>query len=504
MERACGILMHITSLPSPYGIGTLGKAAYEFADFLKEAGHKYWQVLPVGPTSIGDSPYQSFSSFAGNPYMIDLDMLEEEGLLKKEEYENADFGGHPLYVDYGKMYENRFDVLKKAYERFDIANDDYVDFCVDNAYWLDDYAVFMTAKKAFGSENSWAQWKDRDMRDHRPIAIRAFSAVHAREIGFYKFMQYMFFKQWKALKEYVNDLGIKFIGDAPIYVALDSADAWGKRELFKFDDSGVKPTFVAGCPPDYFSEDGQLWGNPLYDWDKIKKTGYKWWIDRLSNMAKIFDMIRIDHFRGFEAYYAIPYGDENARGGHWKKGPDMDFINAVKGAMGDFPIIAEDLGLITDEVRLMLDNSGYPGMKVLQFAFSGGSDNAYLPHNHVKNCVVYSGTHDNDTLLGWFEAAGDEEKQYFMDYTGAEDKSDVLDVTLRALYSSVADLCVVTMQDLLSSGSEFRMNTPSTLGNNWKFRAPKDYEEKVSAKKLNKLAKIYDRALVCEAEEEAE
>ena len=390
--------MPISSLPSPYGIGTMGKAARRFVDFLKKGGQTYWQILPICPTSCGDSPYQSFSSFAGNPYYIDLEILCKDKLLNKKECESFDWGGSERYVDYGTMYASRYALLRKAYTRFvkDIPQE-YWDFCEEQKDWLEDYALFMTLKDA-NEGMSWANWS-KELKDRQWDAINAAKEQYAENLNFYKMLQYLFFKQWKELKAYANENGIRIIGDVPIYVAGDSADVWANPEQFYLDEER-NPIEVAGCPPDAFSADGQLWGNPLFRWDVMKNDGYAWWTKRISAMAKLYDIVRIDHFRGFDSYYAIPAKDDTARNGQWRQGPGMDLFRTLEEKLGKLPIIVEDLGYLTPSVYQLLEDSGFPGMKVLQFAFDSREGNEYLPHRYPKNCVVYTGTHDNDTIMG--------------------------------------------------------------------------------------------------------
>lgn len=459
--------MPIFSLPSPYGIGTLGQSAYEFIDFLKLAGQSYWQILPVGPTTFGDSPYQSFSSFAGNPYFIDLDMLIKGGLLLKSEVVACDFGDSTQKVDYEKLYNNRYPLLKLAFSRF-VPDGSYNAFESENAYWLNDYALFMAVKQSFGGV-SWQEW-DSPYKKREFESLKRAENELKDEINFHKFLQYEFYIQWVKLKEYANKNGIKIIGDIPIYVALDSADVWSAPEQFQLDDDYI-PRAVAGVPPDAFSEDGQLWGNPLYDWEYMKKTGYAWWKRYLASALERYDVVRIDHFRGFESYFSIPYGDNTAIGGKWVKGPDTDLFNALKAEFGkDLPIIAEDLGVITPAVRKMLDATAFPGMKVLQFAFSSNSDNAYLPHNIIKNSIIYTGTHDNDTIMGWVENTDKAQVNQAKDYFNYQSDNGFNWAMIKAAMSTVADTCIIPMADLMGLGSEGRINTPSTLGENWTWR----------------------------------
>ena len=466
--RTSGVLMHISSLPSPYGIGTFGKEAYRFADFLKKAGQSYWQILPICPTSFGDSPYQSFSAYALNPYFIDLDMLCEGGLLEREEFEGLNWGNDFSKVDYALLYQNRFIVLRKAYDRFKKALPaDYAAFCKENEYWLDDFALFMSLKDSHGGE-MWTKWEN-PLRMREKAAIKSARGKFADDIGFYKMQQYFCFTQWKALKDYVNSLGIKIIGDMPIYVSGDSADVWSLPRQFMLDNEG-KPVEVAGCPPDGFSADGQLWGNPLYDWDYMEKDNYSWWCRRISSAFKIYDTLRIDHFRGFESYYCIPAKDKTAINGHWRKGPGMKLFNRVKEVYGDLPIIAEDLGFLTEEVRQLLKDSGYPGMKVLQFAFDSREESDYLPHLYDKNCVVYTGTHDNDTIIGWIQTAPKSDVEYARKYMRINGDESFNWGMMKVAWASPADTAIMMMQDFMELGSEARMNEPSTLGSNWQWR----------------------------------
>ena len=468
--RTCGILMPIFSLPSPYGIGTMGRDAYDFVDFLEKAGQTYWQILPLNPTNYGDSPYQSFSSYAGNPYFIDPDMLIQEGLLTKAEVESYDFGGDNDKIDYGKLYENRILMLKTAFERF-IPNEAYSLFIQENAYWLEDYALFMALKNAH-NDISWQEW-DNSLRVRDAAAIKKIKAAYQKEIELYRFIQYKFSEQWHRLKNYANSKGVYIIGDIPIYVAYDSADVWSDPKQFMLDDT-LMPTRVAGCPPDAFSDDGQLWGNPLYNWKAMKRDGFTWWKNRLGYALKLYDLIRIDHFRGFESFYAIPYGDDTAKNGKWLKGPDMALFRELKKAFGDdLPIIAEDLGFLTPQVLKMLKLSGFPGMKVLQFAFTPDEDSNYLPHNFNKNCVVYTGTHDNDTIIGWSENSDEDSVKMAKDYLRAGDREGFNWTMIKAAMASVADICILMMPDFMGLGSEARINTPSTVGGNWQWRIDK-------------------------------
>lgn len=488
MARAAGVLMPVTSLSSPYGIGTIGKEAREFADFLKASGQKIWQILPVGPTSYGDSPYQSFSTYAGNPYLIDLDTLVEENLLEKSDLEKYDWGENETQVDYEKIYNSRFEVLRLAYDNFKKNCDqkEFSSFKRKNCKWLKNYALFMAVKKSFDMQ-AWTQWPDEDIRKRDEKAVARYERKFKTEIDFWKFLQFKFYEQWNKFRAYVNGLGIEILGDMPIYVAMDSADTWANPEVFWLDEDR-NPVCVAGCPPDYFSATGQLWGNPLYDWNYLKSTGYKWWFDRIKAASALYDITRIDHFRAFDSYYAIPYPAENAIGGEWKEGPGIEFFNMMREAIGDIPIVAEDLGLLTPGVKQLLHDSGYPGMKVLEFAFDSGEQNDYLPHNYTENCVVYSGTHDNDTLMGWVESAKQSDIDYATSYCSISPEEGFNWGIIRTAYHSKANYAIIQMQDILGLGSEARMNTPSTLGNNWTWRIEKGVLTNELAEKLKNLA----------------
>lgn len=478
MKRGSGILLHISSLPSPYGIGTIGRSAYEFIDFLVNAGQKYWQVLPVSPTGYGDSPYQSYSTFAGNPYFIDFEMLSESGNLKPEVYQSINWGDSAEYVDYGKLFENRFKVLKAAYlaDREQI-KDELLSFRSREAYWVENYAMFMAVKFDLNFKPYW-EWPE-ELKLRQPEAMTETYNRLCDEIEFWVYVQYRFFEQWAKLKEYAGKKGIMIIGDIPIYVAEDSADAWAHNEILQLD-SKRRPICVAGCPPDYFSPKGQLWGNPLYNWKYLKETNYEWWILRIKSMYKLCDIVRIDHFRAFANYFAIPFGDEDATKGEWQNGPGADFFKVLKSELikdkiiesdeDKLPIIAEDLGLIDDSVRELLKATELPGMKVLQFAFSSDASNEYLPHNYDKNCVAYIGTHDNNTLEGWLHSADEGELEYARSYMRLNQSEGERMGVIKTLMSSPADVAIVTMQDILALGDNARMNVPSQFGKNWQWR----------------------------------
>ena len=496
MDRAAGILMPITSLPSPYGIGTIGKEARKFADFLKESGQRIWQILPVGPTSYGDSPYQSFSIYAGNPYMIDLDTLVAEGLLTKKQIKQFDWGDdHPEKVNYAKIYQSRFAVLHLAYLKYkEKSKEEKKEFTVfkrKNAYWIKDYALYMAVKGSFANK-SWTEWPDEEIKYRGTAAIARYTRKYRDEIDFFKFIQFEFYKQWKDFRAYVNDLGIQILGDMPIYVAMDSADTWANPEVFWLDEKR-NPVCVAGCPPDYFSETGQLWGNPLYNWDYLRDTGYKWWVERIRAASHLFDITRIDHFRAFDTYYAIPFGAANAIVGEWKVGPRMDFFYKIREELGNVPIVAEDLGDLFDSVKELLKETGYPGMRVLEFAFSDDDTNSFLPHNYIPNTVVYTGTHDNDTVLGWYDTATEEEIQFCNRYFDIHEDDEVNWKFIEAAYKSIANTCVVQMQDILGLSSEARMNIPSTLGDNWSWRMLPDAITEDIKIRLKHLSQEYGR-----------
>ena len=473
MSRAAGILLSITSLPSRYGIGCFSQSAYDFVDWLKDAGQTYWQILPVCPTSYGDSPYQSFSTFAGNPYFISLEQLIQEGVLTREECDAADFGSDASSVDYEKMYFARYPLLRKAYERSDISkNPEYQQFLAENEWWLNDYALFMALKNFFDGA-PWYEWPE-DIRLRWGFALDYYRRELYFEIEFQKYMQFQFFRQYWQLKNYANDSGIQIIGDIPIYVAMDSADTWAHPELFQLDEQNI-PTAVAGCPPDGFSADGQLWGNPLYRWEYHRQTGYSWWLSRLWYCFRMYDVTRIDHFRGFDEYFSIPYGAESAVTGHWEKGPGMELFRCVEQNLGWHEVIAEDLGYVTDSVRQLVRDSGFSGMKVLEFAFDSrdsGSANDYLPHNYIENAVVYTGTHDNETLIGWLDTINTTDRalarNYLCDYYTPEEELHLPFISLAM--SSVAKTCIVPLQDYLGLDNSCRMNKPSTVGTNWRWR----------------------------------
>lgn len=486
--RKSGILLHPTSLYGKEGIGTLGDSLYEFINFLSKSKQKLWQIFPLGPTGYGDSPYQCFSAFAGNPYLIDLETLAKEGYLSFEDI-NIDFGDDVEKINYGLIYERKLPILKKAYINFK-EDDDFTKFEKDNSYWLEDFAQFSAFKEYFGGI-SWLEWpKEYKNRDSK--ALETLNSKLENEIKYFKFLQYIFFKQWKNVKAYANSKCIEIIGDIPIFVSMDSADAWSNNEIFQFDKDR-NPVKVAGVPPDYFSATGQLWGNPLFDWDKLKETGYKWWIDRVKANLSLYDIIRIDHFRGFESYWSINYGEETAINGKWEKGPGIDLFNAIRESLGDLNIIAEDLGTLTDDVVKLKNDTGFPGMRILQFAFSQDPENEYLPHNYDNNTVVYTGTHDNDTTNSWFSNLNDIEKQEVREYINVYDDNGIVYGLIRVALSSVADIAIIPMQDYLNLGGFARINTPGLAAGNWQWRLKNDGLSDELAKTISHLTEIYGR-----------
>ena len=492
--RNSGILLPVASLPSRYGIGCFDRCAYEFVDKLARAGQSYWQILPMGPTGYGDSPYQSFSTFAGNPYFISLDDLVKKGYLQTQECEEAAEGTDARRVRYGVLYEKRFALLRKAFGRSGIESDaGFNAFVQKNSEWLPDYALFMAVKDSKNGK-SYLEWEE-DIRLRKPEAMVSYKNKWMDDVYFYEFLQYEFSCQWKALKAYANKKGVKIIGDIPIYVALDSADTWAHPELFQFDKDG-QPIGVAGCPPDAFSETGQLWGNPLYNWKIHKENGYDWWISRIRNCYEWYDMLRIDHFRGFDEYYAIPYGHKTAEHGEWEPGPGMDLFTALQEELGELPIIAEDLGFLTDSVRKLLKDSGFPGMKVLQFAFDSREDSDYLPYHYDRNSVVYTGTHDNATTFSCWDEMAKEDKAVAVRYMNcgrfASKKKLTWNLICLAM-GSVSDLCVIPMQDYLCLPNTARTNTPSTIGDNWQWRMDQDAFSDSLCEKIRKMTKLYGR-----------
>ena len=488
--RESGILMHITSLPSPYGIGTLGKEAYRFIDFLKDAGQSLWQILPVTPTGYGDSPYQSCSTYAGNYYLIDLDALVEDGLLEKADLEDIQWGDREDRADFGLLYNHRLNVLRKAYARFE-PGEDYDLFCRDNGSWLSDFALFMALKDENGGK-PWYEWEEA-LKRRDPDAVWQARQTLKPQVRFYRFIQYLFHKQWSALREYAHENGIRIIGDVPIYVPYDSADVWSSPELFMLGEK-LDPISVAGCPPDCFNEDGQLWGNPLYRWDVHARDGYGWWVRRMAAAGRRYDVVRIDHFRGLESYWAVPYGDPTARDGQWLKGPGLDFINTLRTQLPKVEMIAEDLGFLTADVKALRDASGYPGMKVLGFAFDSREPSDYLPYTYTPNTVCYTGTHDNMTTRQWFETAPEDAAAYAKEYMHLNEDEGLVWGVIRTAMASVSDVCVVPMQDYLDLGAEGRMNFPGTrTSDNWTWRAKRGYLDGDLAQRIRKMTKLYGR-----------
>ena len=494
-ERAAGILMPISSLPSDYGIGCFSKSAYEFVDWLKEAGQTYWQILPLGPTSYGDSPYQSFSTFAGNPYFIDLDTLVEEGVLDKKDCEKVNWGKKPDEVDYEKIYKGRYPLLRKAYENSDISkNPDYQKFVAENSWWLSDYALFMALKSHFNNV-SWGEW-ETDIKFRKPEAMSQYEEQLSDDIGYWKFIQFEFYRQWNALKQYANSNGIEIIGDIPIYMGYDSVDVWANQGEFQLDEN-LTLIKVAGVPPDAFSDAGQKWGNPLYDWKYHKKTNYEWWMERFKTQFLLSDIVRIDHFRGLESYWEIPADSETALNGKWVDGPKDEFFEVLIKTFGEEPpIIAEDLGIITDDVRALRDKFGLPGMKILQFAFED-EDSNYLPYNQPYNCVCYTGTHDNDTTTGWYATASEKARDKVRRYMNT-DASQVSWDFIRTCFGSPARFAIIPVQDLFCQGSDCRMNTPGKADGNWAYRMKKELLTSDVAKRLYDVTKLYGRQSVFE------
>lgn len=492
-DRSAGILMPISSLPSPYGIGTFGESAYDFVDHLVAARQKFWQVLPLGPTSFGDSPYASFSAFAGNPYFIDLDMLVEEGLLESDYVNRFMWNLEDQYVDYGLIYNSRFEVLRTAFKNSSHQElDEYKTFLKENEYWLEGYCLYSACKNKFEG-TSWTDWES-EIKCRDEESMQELKEELKDDIEFYKFVQYKFYEQWNQLKEYANENRIEIIGDIPLYVAMDSADVWQHTELFQLDEE-LNPTKVAGVPPDVFSETGQRWGNPLYDWKKLEAEDFSWWRKRMEHSARLYDVIRIDHFIGMVKYYAIPAEDEDARNGTWEKGPGMKLIKAMNESIEDKKIIAEDLGVQMPEVIKVLEKSGYPGMKVLEFAFDGNRKNDHLPYYWTQNTVAYGGTHDNDTLMGYFTGLQSWELGYVREFMECRNGSieDLVDKIFRAAYASVADLVIFQMQDVLKIGNIGRMNLPSSMGTNWRWRMLQGQFGPEEIEKLRYLCDIYGR-----------
>lgn len=492
--RRAGVLMPVTSLPSPWGVGTMGAAAREFVDFLVESGQTVWQILPIGPTGFGDSPYQVFSTYAGNPYLIDLDELAAEGLLERSEYEGVSWGDDPLSVDYGELFLGRLPVLERACARLrESRAAELASFCARESAWLEDYALFMAIKDSRDGA-PWTSWDDGLLR-REPAALDEARRRLSERVDFWKAVQCLFFRQWDRLREYAAGAGILLMGDIPIYVAPDSADVWASPEQFQLDER-LLPTEVAGCPPDGFAAGGQLWGNPLYDWERMAEDGFSWWVERITYQLRLYDILRIDHFRGFDSYYSIPFGAPDAREGRWREGPGTALFERLRETCGTERLVAEDLGYLTDSVARLREETGLPGMRVLEFAFDSvdGSGSVYLPHSYPRDCVAYVGTHDNDTALGWLSAASPDDVARARDYLGLNEREGEGWGMMRGIWSSVADTAIVQMQDVLRLGGEARMNVPSTVGQNWKWRAPAHYATPELAQRLRRQMELCDRA----------
>jgi 4-alpha-glucanotransferase len=491
-ERAAGILLHPTSLPGRFGIGDLGPAAFELCDRLREAGQTYWQILPLGPTGFGDSPYQSLSAFAGNTLLISPEKLVDDGFLSED-----DLAGAPEFptdrVDYGGVREWKESILRTAFERFengDSYKEEFSHFCAEESVWLEDYSVYRAIKATHG-ESAWFQWPD-DVRKREAGSLEAATRDLAGEIRYRQFCQFNFFRQWRALREHAASLGVEFIGDIPIFVALDSCDVWVRQGEFKLEPDG-SPRVVAGVPPDYFSETGQLWGNPIYEWDAMRDSGFEWWVERFRHTLKMVDVVRIDHFRGFLSTWEVPGGDETAENGEWVDVPGRELFAALRERLGELPVIAEDLGAITPEVEALRDEFGFPGMRILEYGFGGGAGNRDLPHNYDANTVAYTGTHDNETAVGWFETLNDETRKQAVEYLAADD-GEIAWAMIRGLYSSVATTVIVPLQDILGLGSEARMNTPATAGGNWRWRIIEDQLSSMDTRRLANLAQLFGRS----------
>ena len=480
-SRSSGILLHITSLPGKFGIGSLGNEAFEFIDFLSEAGQKIWQILPTGPTGYGDSPYQTFSAFAGNPLLIDLEELHTEGLIEHNHLDLLEESNNEQ-VDFGRVIKFKYKILRIAYENFKTTNE-YESFCEQEKYWLDDFSLFMALKQHFEGK-SWKEW-DKKLKTRDLSVLEDYRDKLKENINFNIFLQYIFFKQWEKVREYANSRNIKIFGDLPIFVAFDSSDAWSNPDIFLLDEE-KNPIVVAGVPPDFFSETGQLWGNPLYNWEVLEKKDFKWWIQRVKAALKLVDIVRIDHFRGFAGYWAVPYEEKTAIKGTWEKAPGKKLFTILQNKLGELPIVAEDLGVITDDVTELRDSFNFPGMKILQFAFGSGADNPFLPHNFTENCVVYTGTHDNDTTLGWYKKLPEKEKNYLLEYLQFDGKN-ICWKLIETAWKSKADIAIAPMQDFLCLDSYARMNTPAVASGNWQWRVKKDQLNFELAKRIRNL-----------------
>ena len=501
--RASGILLHPTSLPSHHGIGDLGKSAYEFVDFLVNSGQKLWQILPLGPTGYEHSPYtMNFSAFAGNPLMISLEQLVKEGLLNQDQLTplSPSAQDNPQRVNFDEVIAHKTQILKLAYQRFEKSlaeksNSEFEDFCQSQSSWLDDYVLFMSLLEA-NEYKAWNYW-ERAVARREPDALKAKNEELKDKILYHKFLQFKFFEQWKQLRKYANDKNIQIVGDISIYVCHNSSDVWANPEIFQLDSETLESAYIAGVPPDYFSATGQLWGNPVYDWDKLKETKYAWWIERFRATLQYVDIVRIDHFRGFEAYWRVPAGEETAINGEWVLAPGIDFFETLGDSLGSLPVMAEDLGIITPEVEEMRDRFDFPGMRILQFAFGGDADNPYLPHNYIPNCVVYPGTHDNDTAIGWWQTTGDAEKQHVAKYLGYDSPEDIKEINwefLRMALASVGDLAVLPLQDILGLDNSARMNDPSIIPGNWRWRyTSSDLLTSELSQRLLEMTQLYKR-----------
>jgi 4-alpha-glucanotransferase len=502
-QRASGILLHPTCLPSAHGIGDLGQSAYNFVDFLERSGQKLWQILPLGPTGYEHSPYiMNFSTFAGNPLLISLEQLVAEGLLQAEELSSLPPSSEEAYaqVDFAQVIPHKFHFLKLAYDRFQSAlahapNPDYEAFCQEQSWWLEDYVLFMALLES-NDYKPWNQWQP-DVARRDPVALKEKAEQLRNEIQFHKFLQFKFFDQWAKLRAYANGKGILIVGDVSIYVCHNSSDVWANPEIFKLNPDTFDPAFMAGVPPDYFSATGQLWGNPVYDWEKLERTNFSWWIARFKATLQYVDIVRIDHFRGFEAYWQVPGGETTAMNGEWIKGPDAKFFEVLRAAIGSLPVMAEDLGIITPEVEALRDRFEFPGMRILQFAFGGGADNAYLPHHYVHNCVVYPGTHDNDTALGWWNSTGDAEKHHVAAYLGYDSPAEVKEIHwefIRLALASVGDLAVIPLQDVLGLDGRARMNDPRFNDGQWRWRfTNSELLSQAVSDRLLHLTRLYSR-----------
>lgn len=492
LKRGAGILLPVTSLPSKYGIGTLGTEAYHFVDLLVDLRQTYWQVLPVGPTGLGDSPYQSFSAFAGNPYMIDLEDLSTQGLLDISLINEYNFGSDEGRIDYAAIFHNRFKVLRLAFKNFDVNCEEFIDFCVEHEYWLTDYAIFMALKE----KHEYDRWQNYEggIREHRGEDIKEFLKENENDVLFWKFVQFEFFLQWDKLKKYANDRGISIIGEIPLYVSEDSADVWSHRSLFALNKNGYLEE-VAGCPPDALSKDGQCWGNPLYDWDGMEAEDYRWWSERIKLNTLLYNVLRVNHFTGIVKYYTVPAGSANGVNGKWKKGPGKRLTDVIEKAAGETTIIAEDFGtVVIPSVKKLMNKLGWAGMKVLLFAFDQDPLNPYLPHNYENsNCVVYGTTHDSDTIMGYYKDKNDYQLAFLYEYMGIHKKEEIADAFIRLAYSSVANVVILQVQDILALGNEARVNHPSTVGDNWKWRLWHDAISEDRREWLRTLSSIYRR-----------